>query len=285
LRPRASSPNGVGPDDIRRALRRSDGNLTATAKALGLNYYTLRARLKSLGMRDELRKLRDGTRARRHERELREMMRLLTKHHGNVSHVARVLGIRQSSMAARIEKFDLRDVVESLRPRKPTPDEERTLILAAIRKHRGQMWRVRAELRMPKSTLLLRMRKYDLFAEADALRVEANLIGPRTRLPQGRNRKERRAKLLAIIESCGWNLSQAWRKVGVSQGTFYTMLHDLGIERPARLKPEHRLHRLVDALRMSRGVIGRAALWMKVPSAIVLRWCREFEIDPKDYRR
>lgn len=212
-------------------------------------------------------------------------MDLLVQHNGKMSAVARALGIRDSSLAPQIERYGLRDLVLHLRPRPPSASEEKAQLLDAIRRHDGQVWRVREELGVSKGTLLARMRKYDLFAEADALRIEAHLIGPRTRLPKGRNRSERRAKLIALLETCNWKVVRAHRLAGVSAGTFYTMMHDLQIERPVAELRRQRLHQLVDALRAARGVMAGAARIIGCRDyRTVSRWCEEFEIEPRDFR-
>jgi transcriptional regulator of acetoin/glycerol metabolism len=97
-------------------------------------------------------------------------------------------------------------------------------------RHRGQLYRVAEELGVSKGTLRDRMHRYRLFEDADALRVEANLIGPRKHLPHGRNPDRRRARLIALLETCGWRVRDAHRVAKVSLGTFYNMIHALDID-------------------------------------------------------
>ena len=266
---------------VRRALRRHDGNIARAAEEVGLPYDRLRKMLKQLTLGELVKRLR----AERRRRDYEKLIALLIEHRGNVAAVARALGIRQSSLTPRVTSYGLDELVRDLRPRRPTPAEEKARLLDAIRRHHGQMWRVGEELGVSKGTLLARVRKHDLFAEADALRVEANLTGPRTRLPKGRNRKERRAKLIALLDSCNWKVSRAHRLAGVSVATFYTMLRNLGIDRPTEALRQPRLHQLIDALRVSGGVLARAARVMGFRDyRTVSRWCEELEIDPRDYR-
>jgi transposase len=157
---------------------------------------------------------------------------------------ALALGITSSSLDARIKRDGVQALVKSLRPRKPSPTEERALVQDALQRHQGQMHKVHEELGISKGTLLDRVRKYKLHAEADALRLEANLIGPRTRLPKSYDLKRRRAKLSGLLESSNWRVSKVAVKLGVSVGTVYNMMKQLGIE-PRAQKTQQRMHRLI----------------------------------------
>jgi transcriptional regulator of acetoin/glycerol metabolism len=137
-------------------------------------------------------------------------------------------------------------------------------------------------LGLSKTGLLNRMRKYNFFAEAAALRAEANLIGPRKELPAS-YRRQRRAQLIALLSLCDWNVGRAHKHAGVSAGTFYNMMRELEIDRPALERP-HRLHRLIDALRLARGVMWRAAQHLGVEQRTVRKWCVAFDVDPREYR-
>jgi transcriptional regulator of acetoin/glycerol metabolism len=217
------------------------------------------------------------------EQERESTVHLLVKHKGQLKPAASALGIAEATLWHRIERHGLRDFVQSLRPRTPSPEQERALILDALRRHNGQMRKVYEELGMSRNTLLARIQKYDLFAQAEGLREEANLIGPRTHLPAGRDQTERRAKLVALLESCDWNVTRAMQLAGVSNGTFYTLMRKLGVERPKEA-PQDRMHRLVDGLRLSHGNMEKTARHMGLSASTVLKWCREFDIDPRDYR-
>lgn len=279
MRQRATSFSAIRPNHLRRALRRHDGNVSRAARQLGLQHWAFLKKLRHHHLVDLVQALR----LQREERERQRVVDLLVQHQGNVAAVARTLGIRYSSLTPRIIRYGLREFVLALRPQKPTPAEDKARILASIRRHHGQVWRVREELGVSKGTLLSRMRAYDLFAEADALRIEANLTGPRTRLPEGRNRSQRRATLIALLESCNWTVRRAAKIQRVSLGTFYTMMHDLEIDwrKGAR---QDRLHRLIDALRLGGGVLARTARVLGVEYRTVLHWCEEFDIQPRDYR-
>jgi transcriptional regulator of acetoin/glycerol metabolism len=277
---RPARPEGPPIGQLRTAIRSYSGNLSAAARSLGISYGVIHAEVERRGLQDAVEDAR-----RLHEKRVRrETRRALTKHQGHLSASARALGITPTSLAARIKALNLTSEAKQLLPRKPTPAEESALLLGLLHRHNGQLSNVQAELRVAKGTLRAWMMKHDLVAEADALRADANLIGPRTRLPFGRV-KERRAKLLGLIESCGWNLSRATAQAGVSPATFYKNMRDLGIKRPARLDPWQRFHRLVDALRRFRGHMHKVALSMGVPVAAVLRWCDEYDVDPYEYRK
>jgi transcriptional regulator of acetoin/glycerol metabolism len=271
----------ISPARIRSELLQHDGLIAPVARALRIDYKVLRLEMKRLGLFG----LVDELRSERHERERKRLTSLLAQHQGNLSAVARACRVSASTLQARVEQFGLREFARWLRPSRPPPSDERQRILDAIRRHRGHVGRVQEELGISKGTLRARMRRYDLFGEADALRIEANLSGPRTRLPRGRNRAERRAKLVAMLYASDWRVVRASRLAGVSMGTFYTMMRDLGIERPEAALRRQRLHRLVDALRLSRGKLAGAARTLGVTDyRTVARWCSEFEIDPRDFR-
>lgn len=265
---------------VEQALRRSGGNIAGAARDLGIRYEAFRAQIATSGLDELLHRLR----AERLAEASTRICAVLTEYGGKMSAAAHALGIRPSSLASRIDLLGLRSVVATLRPRKPSPAEERSRILDSIRRHRGQIWRVRDELGVSKGTLLTRMRQYDLLTEADALRVEANLIGPRTRLPQGRNPEQRRARIVGLLAVGEWRVSKAARLAGVSIGTFYNMMKNLDIDY-RKGERQHRLHRLIDALRLGRGVLERAAVHLGVQARTVSRWCVDYEIDPRDYRR
>jgi transcriptional regulator with GAF, ATPase, and Fis domain len=61
------------------------------------------------------------------------------------------------------------------------------------------------------------------------------------------------------------------------------MMKQLGIE-PRAQKTQQRMHRLIDALRLSNGVIQATARVLGVPPKTVSLWCKEFEIEPRGYR-
>jgi transcriptional regulator of acetoin/glycerol metabolism len=221
--------------------------------------------------------------ALRRERKRSAVLALMARHRGNIASAARELGVTPATLDTKIRRLGLWTSVLALRPPRLTPKEERALLLEVVRRHQGQIWKARQELGMPKSTFLLRLRKYDLYAEADALRVEAHLTGPRTRLPLGRDPGQRRAWLVALLDSCGWNVARAAGRAGVSDGTMYNMLHRHQIDWVA-CRQQRLLHRLVDALRMGRGVIAATARHMGVQERTVRRWCTELDVDPRDYR-
>ncbi len=267
--------------EIRHALRLSGGAVEEAARRIGLRQGLFRYRLvKRPALREYAADLR---RIGREERRI-AVWKLLKKHRGNLARAAREFGVGRSGFADGVERLGLSGVLKALRPRRPSPAQEKAQILTAIRQHRGQLRSVYSELAISKGTLRSKMLKYSLVAEADTLRVAHNLIGPRTEAPLG-NVAERREKLLALIEKCGWNLSQATERADVAPATFYKNLRELRIKRPARLTMQHRFHRLVDALRLFKGQINLVGRSLRVPNATVLAWCEEFEIDPRRYRR
>jgi transcriptional regulator with GAF, ATPase, and Fis domain len=202
---------------------------------------------------------------------------------GNVNAAARALGIPSSTLWSRIARLRLRKVVTRSRPVKPTATNERARIHAALARHRGQVYRAALELGVSKGTLRDRMRRYGLFEDADALRVEANRIGPRKHLPHGRDPARRRTRLVALLETCNWKVRDAHRIAKVSAGTFYNMIHELGIDLRAETARQ-RLRRLIDALRVGHGVLARAARHLSLDPRTVRDWCRELDVDPRDYR-
>jgi transcriptional regulator with GAF, ATPase, and Fis domain len=190
---------------VRQALRAHDGNVHAAARALGVQRDKLRAAVDRLGLGGDAAALRTGAR----QRKVHTFLAFMARHRGSVASAARELGVRPSTVGNRIDRWNLGAAVKAMRPRRPTPAEERARILEAIRRNSGQIWKVERELGIPASTLKLRLRKYNLFAEADALRVEANLIGPRTRLPRGRDPERRRLRLAALLSQANWTIARA----------------------------------------------------------------------------
>ena len=254
--------------------------MKATAGALGLKPDDVHGFIRKARLRDFVRGLRVTRSRERHTR----LIELLIEHAGNISAVARALGRRQSTVYDRIEKEKLLSFARSLKPRPPPEAEEKRSIQDALRRHRGQTKGVCKELGISKGTLRARMRKHGLFAEADALRLDANLTGPRKHISRDWNREERRARLVTLLESCNWNVDRARRIEGVAGATFYARMRDLGIRRPSRITPRDRLHQLIDALRATNGVVSSAARSMGVSDTTFYKWCRELELEPREYR-
>jgi hypothetical protein len=266
---------------LKRALRKTDGSILGACKLLkvphAVFYYEVMARP---GLHEYAHERRAAELASRQKRYWAQ----LVKHQGSIAETARALDLATSTVSAAIEDWGWRTRVAGLRPAKLSDPEEKAAILALLRKHRGQTHRVFPAFGVSKNTLHSKMVKHGLVEEADALRADANLSGPRTSLPHGRV-AERRKKLLKVIESCGWNLSRATQATGVAPATFYKNMRELKIVRPRRLNKQHRLHRLVDALRLFRGDIARVGRSLGVPNATVLVWCDEFDIEPRSFRR
>jgi transcriptional regulator of acetoin/glycerol metabolism len=262
---------------ISNTLGQCAGDVTAAARQLGMNLRTLQRRLKEYGLRDELQACRDASVHAERQRTINALL----KHNGRISLAAEELRIAASTLQARIKRYEIGDI-SRLRPRKPTPTEERAMLTDSIRRNQGQMWRVGQELGMSHSTLKARVRKYGLFTEAQALRLEANLIGSRKNLSKMHFEKKKK-ELTVLLQSNGWNVRRTATAARVSVGTVYNMIRSLGIER-SELESEDRLRRLIDGLRLGNGVLERAAKVMGVAPNTVSQWCIEFEISARDYR-
>ena len=262
------------------ALREADGYLWPAALRLGMSKDVLRYRIKT---HSELRACVAELRREREARTRRETARLVTKNRGNLCAGARDAGMPTSSFHTRVESLGLMPRAVALRPPPPDEADEKRRVLEAIRKHRGQVYLIAEELGMARGTLRARLRKYDLVGEADALRAEHNLYGPRRQLPDGTDFQRRRTELVHLIEVCKWNLSEAIRVLGVSSATFYKNLKLLKIDVHAERRPE-RVHQTIEALRKHKGVLMRAAASLGLDERTLRRWCVELDIDPHDYR-
>lgn len=275
---RAQEPDAPA---LRRALHASGGRLAAAARALGCSVSTVETQI----ARHRLARHVAALQARVAHEEATRRLDALTRHRGNVAAAARALAIRVSSLQRWIERRALGDTVAALRPRRPTPAEERALLASLVDKHHGQQWKIRRELAIAKGTLRARLARHGLARQAAERRIEAHKTGPRKQVRSDRyKRTERRERLIALLDAVGWNVRSAIRRSGVSHGTFYALLRTLGIERPRTLSPAQRLHRLVDALRLFRGDLTRVGRSLKLPDATVRAWCSELDVDPRDYR-
>jgi len=262
------------------ALKAADGNLSATAVRRNL---TLNQLVYQLSLHPKLKARLTEVRRAREEKRRNETLSLLEKHRGNMGAAARDVDVCTSTFSDRVARRGLSKRARSLRPKPPTRAEERRVLVDAIKRHHGQLYRIERELKVAKATLRARLIKHNLVAKADALRAEYNLIGPRSKLQLGTDFDRRRTKLLRLIESCGWNLSDAIQISGVSPMTFYKNMRILRIDRQ-RDKSEHRLHQIIDALRKSRGILVRAAASIGCTEKTLRRWCAEFDISSWDYR-
>jgi len=262
------------------ALKAADGNLSAAAVELKMTrnqlVYCLRTHPKLQARLDEIRRTREVQRRN-------ETISVLEKHRGNIEAAARDVDIATSSFSDRVARLGLTEIVRHLRPKPPTRAKEKRVLLDALERHHGQLYRIERELKIAKGTLRARLIKHDLVAKADALRAEYNRIGPRSKLPTGTDFDRRRTKLLRLIESCGWNLSNATHLAGVSPATFYKNMRILKIDRQ-RDQNGYRLRQIVDALRQSRGILVRAAASIGCTEKTLRRWCVEFDVSPRDYR-
>ena len=265
---------------LRRAVAKHAGNVHRAARSLRTSDAHL---LRLLRRRDLVGFLHD-VRSRHRDSTMKATRAALVKHAGNATRAAESLGIRPSTMGRRILVFGLQKLVETLRPRRLGATEERTRLLELIQRHHGRISSLSATLGFSRNTVLARLRKYDLIEETDAARVAAGIPGPRTRLPQGRDREERRAKLIAMLVSCNWKVERASRLAGVSVMTMYARMRDLRIDRVEGLQ-QHRFHQVVDALRASNGIVARAARQLDVTEKTFSRWAKEFELDPRSFRR
>lgn len=265
---------------VRRELRAHKGATQPAARALGISVKTLLAALRRKGLADLPTRLREERRAVLR----RETAEALVASGGIMLHAARALGIRESSLISRLGRLGLEEFAAQLRPRPLSAAEERRQIVDAIWRNNGQIGRISAELGISKGTLRARMRKHGLMVEAEARRIEANLQGPRRYLGNKWNSEARRAALIAILKSTGWNVMRASRVAGISVGTMYNRMRDLRIDRRSEIAEEW-FHRLVDALRIGNGVLARAGRWLGVGERTVRHWCRELDLEPRDFRR
>jgi transcriptional regulator of acetoin/glycerol metabolism len=262
---------------LRRTLRRHEGNVSAVARDIGVSEINVRRAL----IAHRLVEFVDVLRERREARERQTMLDELTRYHGNVARAARALGIRLSSFHRKLKRY--RIDVRAFRPAKQSLLEQSKRLLRALRRHHGQMKEVQAELGVSKGTLQAWVRKHDLFVEAESLRRRANLRGTRKHLPKAHEREERRMKLLDLLEASGWRVYGAADKAGVSVGTLYSRMRELGID-TRKQEEQHRMHRLIDALRLGKGVLERAAQVLGVTPRTVSAWCTEFDLNPRNYR-
>jgi transcriptional regulator of acetoin/glycerol metabolism len=270
---------------ITRALRRHGGKIPPTERELGIREGGLYWKLRKPEHWEHVRAIRrEYNNVKR-----RRTIQMLIAHKGSIAASARALGIKPTSLNGRIKRYDLRPLVEKLRPRKLSAGKERRLLLDSLQRNHGQMWKVQRELGISKSTLFSRIQKYDLFSEAETLRLEASKKGPRRYLPKGYLHNERREKLRTILESCSWVVKSAAVREGVSLARAYNMMHELGLMAELRTqqksKAQQRMHRLIDALRLSDGVLTDAARTLGVSVVTVSRWCVEFEIDRRECRK
>ncbi len=267
------------PAEVRRSLTRTQGNIQAAARVSGVNVDTFYASLREHGLANLPPSLRAMNELARKE----ATSRALVRNRGSLVGAARDLGINSSSVFSRVHDLDLVKLVERLRPQPVPAEEERRRILELIREHHGEVQVIAAALGVSRNTLRARMRRHDLERDAEAERINANLIGHRTLLGAKWNAAERRAKLVAILESVNWSVPRACVVAGISIGTMYTRFRELDID--PRAEPDReKLRKLTEALRLGRGIISQAAARLGLDARTVTRWMRDFDVDADDFR-
>ena len=271
----------VAPMAVVAALDADCGEVSSAAARLGWSYARLRYQLrKDPHLNARVVRMRRG---RLDQRRL-ETLHLLERHQGNIEAAARSAGLSKSTFFSRVKRGGLYKSVLTLRPKPPTRTDEKRALQDALRRHCGHRSRMRHELLIGEGRLRARLIKHNLLREADALSAEYTVMGPRTKLPRGQEFQRRRAKLLRLIESCGWDLRKATQSAKLAPATFFENMRILEIDRRRDTSEFRSRETIIDALRNSRGIVARAAASIGCPGEMLRDWCAELDIHPSDFR-
>jgi transcriptional regulator of acetoin/glycerol metabolism len=176
---------------------------------------------------------------------------------------------------------------------------KKSQVEAALEKYSGRIGATAAELGCSPVTLYRLLDEYELRSQAETLRADARIHGPRKTLGSvyagdfgaRADDADKAEQYYQALVRHGWNNEAARKEFDLPRRTWYREIGRLGVKPTAEdLKKQEqeikeRRINIINALQLENGVKLRAATRMGVPRQTFDLWCKQLKIDTENWKK